>query len=263
MGVAAADRRSGHTYRLCDNYRDAKVCNWAVLDTDRHRLCESCRLTRIIPDLDVPGHREALVQARSREAAPRLHAAGPRPAARQPRRRPGAGPRVRVPRRFTAGRAARADRTRERRHHHQRRRGRRCRAREAAARSGRAVSHAARAHAARGGALLLGSPDRADRSPLRVPRAVRRRARGLRSGAAAPLRAGAAGRLAGAVRQRVRERAPVGGLGRDVGPLPAHDRHARNRGGLRRLASVRGAPTSRRSRTCPRRRALRRDRSIA
>jgi hypothetical protein len=49
---------AGRTYRLCDNYRDAKVCNWAVLDTDRHRLCESCRLTRTIPDLDVPGHLE-------------------------------------------------------------------------------------------------------------------------------------------------------------------------------------------------------------
>jgi hypothetical protein len=65
-GVDQADRwvsplpiASGHTYRLCDNYRDAKVCNWAVLDSDGHSLCESCRLTRIIPDLDVPGHHEA------------------------------------------------------------------------------------------------------------------------------------------------------------------------------------------------------------
>jgi hypothetical protein len=49
---------SGRTYRLCDNYRDAKVCNWAVLESDGHRLCESCRLTRIIPDLDRPGHHE-------------------------------------------------------------------------------------------------------------------------------------------------------------------------------------------------------------
>jgi hypothetical protein len=49
---------AGRTYRLCDNYRDAKVCNWAVLDTDRHRLCESCRLTRTIPGLEVPGHLE-------------------------------------------------------------------------------------------------------------------------------------------------------------------------------------------------------------
>ncbi len=46
-------------YRLCQNYREAQVCNWAVLADDPHPLCLSCRLTRVIPDLSVPGHQEA------------------------------------------------------------------------------------------------------------------------------------------------------------------------------------------------------------
>ena len=44
-----------------------------------------------------------------------------------------------------------------------------------------------------------------------------------------------AGRLAGALRHRLRQRASVGGLGRDLGALPAHDRHARDGGGVRRV----------------------------
>lgn len=50
---------AGHTYRLCQNYREKQVCNWAVIDHDPHPLCQSCRLTRLIPDLSVPGHWEA------------------------------------------------------------------------------------------------------------------------------------------------------------------------------------------------------------
>ena len=47
----------GRTYRLCRNYRVEEVCNWAVAgDGD---LCDSCRLTRVIPDLGVPGHKLA------------------------------------------------------------------------------------------------------------------------------------------------------------------------------------------------------------
>ena len=56
-----------------------------------------------------------------------------------------------------------------------------------------------------------------------------------------------AGRLAGAVRQRVRELAPVGGLGRNVGALSAHGRHARNR---RRMRSVAEAAAPRRADGC-------------
>jgi hypothetical protein len=46
-------------YRLCRNYSQENVCNWAVPADDPNPLCRSCRLTRVIPDLGRPGHREA------------------------------------------------------------------------------------------------------------------------------------------------------------------------------------------------------------
>ena len=49
----------GRLYRLCQNYRPADVCNWAIVDSDPNPLCESCRLTRVIPDLNLPGTRDA------------------------------------------------------------------------------------------------------------------------------------------------------------------------------------------------------------
>ena len=49
----------GWEYRLCRNYNQANVCNWAVAKGDGHELCVSCRLTRVIPDLKVAGNREA------------------------------------------------------------------------------------------------------------------------------------------------------------------------------------------------------------
>jgi hypothetical protein len=47
------------TYRLCRNYADMQVCNWAIPGDDPHELCASCRLTRVIPDLSVPAHHTA------------------------------------------------------------------------------------------------------------------------------------------------------------------------------------------------------------
>ena len=46
-------------YRLCVNYLDHAVCNWAVPMEQRDFLCQSCALTRIIPDLSIVGNREA------------------------------------------------------------------------------------------------------------------------------------------------------------------------------------------------------------
>jgi hypothetical protein len=46
-------------YRLCANYSEANVCNWAVPEHDAQPLCRSCRLTRVIPDLARAGHHEA------------------------------------------------------------------------------------------------------------------------------------------------------------------------------------------------------------
>lgn len=47
------------TYRLCENYARENICNWAIPASDTHTLCESCRLTRIVPDLTRPGFKEA------------------------------------------------------------------------------------------------------------------------------------------------------------------------------------------------------------
>jgi hypothetical protein len=52
-------RAKGRTYRLCANYAKENVCNWAVRAEDPDPLCHSCRLTRVIPDLGKPGHKEA------------------------------------------------------------------------------------------------------------------------------------------------------------------------------------------------------------
>ena len=53
------ERARGRRYRLCANYSEANVCNWAIPEHDAQPLCQSCRLTRVIPDLTRPGHREA------------------------------------------------------------------------------------------------------------------------------------------------------------------------------------------------------------
>ncbi len=51
-------RGSGHTpsearYRLCHNHTTQNACNFAVPAADPNRLCVSCRLTRVLPDLSV------------------------------------------------------------------------------------------------------------------------------------------------------------------------------------------------------------------
>ncbi|MBI3803095.1 MAG: putative zinc-binding peptidase [Nitrospirae bacterium] len=49
----------GKGYRLCANYSQESVCNWAVPSDDPHPFCQSCRLTQVIPNLSQPGHKEA------------------------------------------------------------------------------------------------------------------------------------------------------------------------------------------------------------
>jgi hypothetical protein len=46
-------------YRLCRNYTEHNVCNWAIRTDDSNPFCLSCRLTGLIPDQAVPGHHEA------------------------------------------------------------------------------------------------------------------------------------------------------------------------------------------------------------
>jgi hypothetical protein len=52
-------RSGGKTYRLCQNYTEHNVCNWAVPEGDDGPYCRSCRLTRVIPALGTPGNKEA------------------------------------------------------------------------------------------------------------------------------------------------------------------------------------------------------------
>jgi hypothetical protein len=77
-----------------------------------------------------------------------------------------------------------------------------------------------------------------------LPRPVRRRAGGLRRGPPEALRQRRPPGLAGALRQQLRERPPVGGLRGDLGTLSAHRRHARDGGCLRSA----GSPADRRRR---------------
>jgi hypothetical protein len=52
-------RADGRTYKLCGNYSAHNVCNWAMLADDPHSLCVSCRMTRVIPNLEEPAHKSA------------------------------------------------------------------------------------------------------------------------------------------------------------------------------------------------------------
>jgi hypothetical protein len=49
--IQAAEDRG---YRLCGNYDQASVCNWAVPADESNNFCRSCRLNRVIPDLSSP-----------------------------------------------------------------------------------------------------------------------------------------------------------------------------------------------------------------
>jgi hypothetical protein len=44
----------GSRYRLCRNYTDHAVCNWAVPEQDSHDYCLACRLNDTIPDVSDP-----------------------------------------------------------------------------------------------------------------------------------------------------------------------------------------------------------------
>ncbi|MHC5543187.1 putative zinc-binding metallopeptidase, partial [Singulisphaera rosea] len=53
-----APESNERTYRLCQNYREENACNWAILEDDPNTYCQSCRLTKTIPDLSRPHDRE-------------------------------------------------------------------------------------------------------------------------------------------------------------------------------------------------------------
>lgn len=45
--------------RRCANQARHGFCNWVIDEGDAQELCVSCRLTRVLPDLSVPGNMEA------------------------------------------------------------------------------------------------------------------------------------------------------------------------------------------------------------
>jgi hypothetical protein len=56
--TAVGEKVAGN-YRLCSNYALEQICNWAVPVADGNPQCESCRLTRVIPNLADNANREA------------------------------------------------------------------------------------------------------------------------------------------------------------------------------------------------------------
>jgi hypothetical protein len=52
-------RAEGRIYRLCENSTKHEICNWAVPADDPNPFCQSCRLTRTLPNLEVTGAKEA------------------------------------------------------------------------------------------------------------------------------------------------------------------------------------------------------------
>ncbi|MBV8488361.1 MAG: putative zinc-binding metallopeptidase, partial [Planctomycetaceae bacterium] len=51
---AISPSAEGRAYRLCLNYSQQNVCNWAVPAADSNPYCLSCRVTRVIPNLSQP-----------------------------------------------------------------------------------------------------------------------------------------------------------------------------------------------------------------
>lgn len=50
------DDPTGPAFRLCANYVQHGVCNWAIPAHEPDALCSSCRLTAVIPNLERPGN---------------------------------------------------------------------------------------------------------------------------------------------------------------------------------------------------------------
>ena len=232
---AAVRRR----YRLCQNSIEHGVCNWAVPADSDDVLCRACGLNEVIPNL-------ASAQAKLRWQ--RLEIAKRRllytllglelPSSPRADDRRGLAFAFKEDEAGARSRSSPATRGPD---HDQRRRGRRPRsARSRASQMGEAYR------------TLLGHFrheighyywDRLVRDTAwlrRLSRAVRRRARGLRRAVQAPLREGAPADWRRQLRQRLRLDASVGGLGRDLGALPAHGRHARDGAQLRAGAPAEG-----------------------
>jgi hypothetical protein len=58
-GADAHDVNQEQIYRLCDNYSQKNICNWAIPADDPGTLCQSCRFTQVVPNLTEPGNKAA------------------------------------------------------------------------------------------------------------------------------------------------------------------------------------------------------------
>ncbi|MEP6825739.1 MAG: putative zinc-binding metallopeptidase, partial [Ramlibacter sp.] len=60
---ASERRRAGvRPYRLCHNHTAHQACNFAVDAADPNPLCVSCRQTRFLPDLSMPGNKQRWIR---------------------------------------------------------------------------------------------------------------------------------------------------------------------------------------------------------
>jgi hypothetical protein len=57
--VAQVPAAQSAQYRLCRNFTDHAVCNWAIATADGQELCQACRLNDIIPNLSENGALDA------------------------------------------------------------------------------------------------------------------------------------------------------------------------------------------------------------
>jgi hypothetical protein len=75
---AGKPSKNDRAYRRCVNDTNEHVCNWAVPGDDPQPYCRSCRLTRVIPNLEQPGHHAlwAKVEAAKRRLIQTLLALG-------------------------------------------------------------------------------------------------------------------------------------------------------------------------------------------
>ena len=50
-------QNEGVVFKQCVNYWRENICNWMLDEREPHELCASCRLTRVIPNLDEGNNR--------------------------------------------------------------------------------------------------------------------------------------------------------------------------------------------------------------
>ena len=237
LRARGAGRHDGRRRRAgCAARNWSWQCNWLVADDDESGRCFACRLIRRRPDSDDTIALEKLADTGVdlRRLLVQLFALG-LPVVPYYEREGGLAFDLLSSRSGESGR----DRARRRRHH-DRPGGDPGRPPRGAARATRrAVPHDARPLPPRGRPLLPAGAGRGRAAAQRVPGAVRRRARQLRRGPRAALPARSPRGLGRQLHLGVRHDAPVGGLRRDLRPLPAHHRHARDGGSGRRRAGLR------------------------